>query len=137
MTMTIPGNNQRNNGHLLNQSRATNTTTGNNYKNISRLTKDTLRNTDQNQETDTNAGRAKNIAEWRALFTKAREQIPKPQKQISPRMDSRIQPTIMPINGNEAFGDTMDKTNQGNNFRINFQNVNDLAVGKELASGKT
>ena len=123
------GDNQRHFGHLPNQSRATNTTTQNNYTNKPRLNQETLTNNEQNQETSNNR-HAKNIQEWKDLFTKARQKIPKPQEQTPPRTDHRIQPTIMPTNGNEPFGDTMDMQQQGNNFRIYFQNVNGLAVGK-------
>jgi hypothetical protein len=74
------GNNQ-NIGHSLNQSRATNMNTRNNYKSTPRNIAETPRNAEQNQETNNNAGHAKNIADWKALFNKAREQLPKPQEQ--------------------------------------------------------
>ena len=73
-----PGNNPRNIEHLTIQSRATTTTTRNDYKNKSRIpvSKKHYGNTEQNQETNRNAGRAKNIEEWKAIFNKARENIP-------------------------------------------------------------
>jgi hypothetical protein len=120
------GDNQRHIRHLINQSRATN----NNYKNTPRPIHETQLSKDRNQETNTNTSRAINIAQSKELFTKSREQIPKPQEQPSPQMNNKIQPIIMRINGNEAVGNTVDQTQQENNFRIYFQNVNGLAVGK-------
>jgi hypothetical protein len=125
-----PGNNPRNIEQLKIQSRATNTTTRNNYNNKPRIPVSKIHyvNTEQNQET--NAGRAKNIEEWKAIFNKARENISKPQEQTKTTPHYGIQPTIMPIKGNETFGDIMDKINQDNTFQIYFQNVNGLAVSK-------
>ena len=115
--------------HSTNQSRATNKNTRNNYKTTPRNTTENPRHPEQNQETKMSAGQAKNIAEWKALFNKAREQLPKPQEQTKTTKHSGIQPTIMPIYGNEPFGDNVDKIPEENNFRIYFQNVNGLEKG--------
>jgi hypothetical protein len=111
-----PGNNPRYIEYLKIQPRATNTTSRNDYNNKPRtpVSKKHYGNTEQNQET--NAERAKNIEEWKAIFSKARENIPKPQEKTKATPHYGIQPIIMPIKGNETFGDIMDKINKDNTF---------------------
>ena len=124
------GDNRRLIGHLSNQSRETFDTTRNHYKNKPRIYQETTTSNDNNQETNTNTIRAKNIAEWSELFNKAREKIPKPQEKTPTRMDTKVQPAIIRTGENEMFGDNMDKAHQENNFRVYFQNINGLAAGK-------
>jgi hypothetical protein len=83
-----------------------------------------------NQETHNNPRIAKNIEDWNELFRKAREKLPAPTNKQSDQRTEKIQPTIMPISGNSEFGDSINSNPKTNNFRLYFQNVNGLAVGK-------
>jgi hypothetical protein len=108
-----PGNNLSNIGQPTIPSRATSNITSKNYGNVPRLLpelKQQLDKTEQNQEANLNTSkRAKNIEEWKAIFNKARETIPKTEEQPKiTKIHRGIQPTIMPIEGNEAFGNTME-----------------------------
>ena len=121
------GNNSSNFEHLPQNQIRTNNTTSTNPKN-NRLQDGS--SAVISEETTINTEKAKNIAEWAALFHNARAKIPKQQEKKTTKHQDRIQPTIMPINGNEEFGNNIDQPTQGNNFRIYFQNENGLAVGK-------
>jgi hypothetical protein len=130
-----PGSKINNIGYTIIPSRATNNTTRKNHKNTSSLIPELKHHQEQTkpiqESTPNTSKRAKNIEEWKAIFSKARETRPKTQEQPKTTQRYRgIQPTIMPIEGNEAFGNPMEPIDQEKTFRIYFQNVNGLEIGK-------
>ena len=102
-------------------------------KNNNNKTTNKNRRREQEETQSEQSNRAKNKSKttnaWAALFNKAREKRQEILIKQERQRHTSIQPTVRNKINNISYGDRCD-TNWLGNFRVYFQNVNGLSIGK-------